>query len=67
MFLNYFKDEVEPKSISNDKIKDWLLEAQTINSRKHRLCSLNSFYKITVGMPSKIQKFHIQKMKRSYQ
>lgn len=56
LFLNKFQNEIEPKSISNDKIKDWLLEAQTINTRKHRLCALNSFYKITVGMPSKIQK-----------
>lgn len=52
-FLEYFKNEVEPKSICNDKIKLWLLEAKTINSRKHRLCALNSFYKITVGMPAK--------------
>lgn len=55
-FLNYFKNEIEPKSIDNEKIKKWLLEAQTINTRKHRLCALNSFYKVTVGMPSKIQK-----------
>jgi site-specific recombinase XerD len=55
-FLNHFQNEVEPKSISNDKIKDWLLGTNTINSRKHRLCALNSFYKITIGMPSKIQK-----------
>jgi integrase/recombinase XerD len=55
-FLNHFKNEVEPKAICNEKIKLWLLEAQTINSRKHRLCAINSFYKITVGMPSKIQK-----------
>ena len=55
-FLNKFKDEVEPKSIDNEKIKLWLLDAKTINSRKHRLCALNSFYKITVGMPCKIQK-----------
>lgn len=55
-FLNYFKDEIEPKSISTDKIKDWLLQAKTINTRKHRLCAINSFYKITIGMPSKISK-----------
>lgn len=63
-FLNYFKDEIEPKSISNDKIKDWLLEAKTINSRKHRLCALNSFYKITIGMPSKIQKIPYPKSEK---
>ena len=63
-FLNHFKDEIEPKSISNDKIKDWLLEAKTINSRKHRLCAINSFYKITVGMPSKIQKIPYPKAEK---
>lgn len=63
-FLNHFKDEVEPKSIPNEKIKDWLLEAKTINSRKHRLCAINSFYKITVGMPSKIQKIPYPKSEK---
>lgn len=63
-FLEYFKNEVEPKSICNDKIKLWLLEAKTINSRKHRLCALNSFYKITVGMPSKIQKIPYPKAEK---
>lgn len=63
-FLNYFKNEIEPKSIDNEKIKLWLLQAQTINSRKHRLCALNSFYKITVGMPSKIQKIPYPKSEK---
>jgi integrase/recombinase XerD len=63
-FLNYFKNEVEPKAISTDKIKDWLLEAKTINTRKHRLCAINSFYKITVGMPSKIQKIPYPKSEK---
>jgi len=55
-FLYHFRNEIEPKAIDNEKIKLWLLEAKTINTRKHRLCALNSFYKVTVGMPSKIQK-----------
>ncbi len=63
-FLNYFKNEIEPKSIDNEKIKIWLLQAQTINSRKHRLCSINSFYKITVGMPAKIQKIPYPKSEK---
>jgi len=63
-FLNYFKDEIEPKAISNDKIKDWLLEAKTINSRKHRLCAINSFYKITIGMPSKVSKIPYPKSEK---
>lgn len=63
-FLNRFKNESEPKAIENEKIKLWLLEAQTINSRKHRLCALNSFYKITVGMPNKIAKIPYPKSEK---
>lgn len=63
-FLNYFKNEIEPKSINNDKIKIWLLEAKTINTRKHRLCAINSFYIHTVGMPSKIQKIPYPKSEK---
>lgn len=64
VFLNRFKDEVEPKSIPNEKIKDWLLEAKTINTRKHRLCALKSFYKITVCMPSKIERIPYPKSEK---
>lgn len=56
VFLNRFNNYREPKEIPTDEIKTWLLEAKTINTRKHRLCALNSFYKITVGMPCKIKK-----------
>jgi integrase/recombinase XerD len=63
-FLEHFKDEAEPKAIDNEKIKLWLLEAKTINSRKHRLCAINSFYKITVGMPSKIAKIPYPKAEK---
>lgn len=63
-FLNHFKKELEPKAIDNEKIKLWLLEAKTINTRKHRLCALNSFYKITVGMPAKIQKIPYPKSEK---
>ena len=63
-FLVYFKNEFEPKSIANDKIKAWLLIAQTINTRKHRLCAINSFYKHTVGMPAKIQKIPYPKSEK---
>jgi integrase/recombinase XerD len=55
-FLYYFKDEIEPKSISNDNIKIWLLQAKTINTRKHRICALSSFYSLTVNMPDKIHR-----------
>lgn len=63
-FLKYFENEIEPKSISNYKIKDWILKAQTINTRKHRLCALNSFYKITIGMPNKIGKIPYPKSEK---
>jgi site-specific recombinase XerD len=55
-FLYYFKDYREPKEIPTDKIKEWLLTAKTINTRKHRLCAVKSFYEITVGMPNKIDR-----------
>ena len=63
-FLFYFKNELEPKSIPNDKIKEWLLEAKTINSRKHRLCAINSFYSLTVKMPNKISKIPYPKSEK---
>lgn len=55
-FLTYFKNEIEPKAIPTDKIKEWLLQAKTINTRKHRLCAVKSFYELTIGMPNKIDK-----------
>lgn len=55
-FLYHFNKFREPKEIPNEEIKKWLLNANTINTRKHRLCAINSFYEITVGMPNKISK-----------
>jgi integrase/recombinase XerD len=60
-FLNYFKNEIEPKSISVDKIKEWLLTFDTINTRNHKLCAIKSFYLITVGMPLKLDKIPYSK------
>lgn len=53
-FLTHFQNEKEPKSIDNEKIKDWILEAKTPNTMKARMCGITCFYKITVGMPNKI-------------
>ncbi len=55
-FLYFFKNETEPKSISTNSIKEWLLQSKTINSRKHKLCAIKSFYELTVGMSNKIDK-----------
>lgn len=63
-FLSYFKIETEPKAIPTEKIKIWLLEAKTINTRKHRLCAINSFYDLTVGMPNKISKIPYPKSEK---
>ena len=64
-FLNYFKNEIEPKSISNNKIKDWLLTFKTLNTRKQMQCSINSFYKMTVKMPLKISSITYPKKAKS--
>lgn len=60
-FLNYFKNEVEPKAISTQSIKEWLLTFNTINTRNHKLCAIKSFYEITVGMPLKLEKIPFSK------
>lgn len=64
-FLNHFKDEIEPKAISNIKIKQWLLSFNTLNTRKQMQCSVNSFYKLTVKMPSKISAIPYPKKEKS--
>jgi len=60
-FLNYFENEIEPKSISTQSIKEWLLTFETINTRNHKLCAIKSFYEITVGMPLKLDKIPFSK------
>lgn len=60
-FLKYFEKEVEPKAISIQSIKEWLLTFNTINTRNHKLCAIKSFYEITVGMPLKLDKIPFSK------
>lgn len=55
-FLFCFKDEKEPKYVTTEKIKLWLLSCKNENTRNHRLCAIKSFYQITVGMPVKLDK-----------
>lgn len=64
-FLEYFSNEREPKEIPNGKIKEWLLEAKTINTRKHRLCSVRAFYSMTVKMPKKVSSIPYPKKVKS--
>lgn len=55
-FLNKFSNYREPKEVPTQEIKEYLLTFKTINTRKHNLCAIKSFYKMSVGMPSKIDK-----------
>lgn len=64
LFLNYFENEIEPKAIPTQKIKEWLLLSLTINSRKHRICAVKSFYTLTVGMPNKIDKIPYPRLEK---
>lgn len=55
-FLFKFNYYNEPKEIPTQEIKEYLLNFKTINTRKHNICGIKSFYQLTVGMPSKIDK-----------
>lgn len=48
----------KPSEISERQIKEWLLKANTINSRKHRLSAVKLFYKLTGKQPLKFR--HIE-------
>ena len=45
----------EPSKINESAIKDWLLSAVTINSRKHNLSALKLFYSLTIKQPMKMR------------
>lgn len=61
-FLFRFEKEYrEPKEIPTEKIKLWILEKDSPNTRNHRLCAIKSFYEMTVGMPCKIDKIPFSK------
>tara|TARA_B100001167_G_C16774709_1_gene310531 strand:+ start:2710 stop:3510 length:801 start_codon:yes stop_codon:yes gene_type:complete len=65
LFLEHFENEIQPKSISNEKIKEFLMTAKTHNTRKQLQCSINSFYTLTVKMPSKISSIPYPKKQKS--
>ena len=64
-FLFHFQKEVEPKSIPTQVIKEWLITFSTMNTRKQMLCSINSFYSLSVGMPKKIKSIPYPKKDQS--
>jgi len=57
LFLSSF-DATKPSEINEKQIKDWLMEAKTINSRKHRISAVKLFYKFVVRQPLKFR--HIE-------
>lgn len=63
-FLKHFNDVPDPKHITTQQIKEWLLTFSTINTRNHKLCAVKSFYQITVGMPLKLEKIPFSKKEK---
>lgn len=59
IFLKRFDSVAnKPSEISEKQIKVWLLETNTINSRKHRLSAVKLFYSLTGKQPLKLK--HIE-------
>jgi site-specific recombinase XerD len=55
-FLHHFDGKfTEPAKINEQSIKDWLLMANSINGRKHRLSALKLFYSLTIKQPMKFR------------
>ena len=59
--LDHEKVATKPTEISERQIKEWLLKAKTINSRKHRISALKLFYKNTIGQPLKFKNIEYPK------
>lgn len=55
-FLAFYQNKKEPKEITRDEIKQWILTGTTINTRKHRMCAVKCFYNLSVGQPKKLDK-----------
>lgn len=59
LFLKHFdKVATKPSEISEKQIKEWLLMANSINGRKHRISAVKLFYKLTGKQPLKFK--HIE-------
>ena len=56
LFLKHFEPvATKPSEISERQIKEWLLQANTINSRKHRISAVKLFYALTGKQPLKFK------------
>lgn len=54
IFLNHFKHKKEPKYITTEEIKDWLMLSPSKATHKHRHGALLLFYKYIVEQPRKL-------------
>jgi len=56
LFLNHFNNKVtKPSEIKEQWIKDWLMQAKSINGRKHRISAVKLFYSLTGKQPLKFK------------
>jgi site-specific recombinase XerD len=59
LFLEYFNNvATKPSEISEKQIKQWLMLANSINGRKHRISAVKLFYQLTGKQPLKFK--HIE-------
>jgi site-specific recombinase XerD len=64
-FLNHFDKLVsEPSKITETQIKEWLLLANSINGRKHRISALKLFYRLTIKQPLKFKHIEYPKLEK---
>lgn len=65
LFLKRFDGVfTEPSKINQKSIKGWIMEANTINTRKHRLSALKLFYKFTIKQPLKFKNVEYPKSEK---
>ncbi len=56
LFLAYFNEKVtKPSEINESQIKEWVLLANSINGRKHRISAVKLFYQLTGKQPLKFK------------
>jgi len=65
IFLKRFESVAnKPSEISEKQVKTWLLETNTINSRKHRLSAVKLFYSLTGKQPMKLKRIEYPRSER---
>lgn len=66
LFLEYFSNvATKPSEISERQIKDWLLLANSINGRKHRISAVKLFYQLTGKQPLKFKHIEYPRQERN--